>query len=135
MIPAAYHLCMLAQEDLRPASWQAVFPLLTAIMLVAIVAAPFWPVAMLVAICGVVVHFLLRMAIAGQAGAGLALFGQVGPLLRAGAIVGGLRIAGAEAIVDPLVAAYRACGASASSRAGQDAVRPATTSSTASSSI
>ena len=101
--PAAYHLCMLAGEDLRPRPWQAVFPALTVIMLVAIAAAPFWPVAMLVAICGVVVHFLVRMSIAGQTGAGLALFGQVGPLLRAGAVVGELRNPATGAIVAPLV--------------------------------
>ncbi len=100
--PAAYHLCALGEEDLRSRPWHVVFPVLASAMALAIAAVPFWPAAMLVAICGLVVHFLLRIAIAGQAGAVLTLFRQVAPLLAAGKVVAALRPAGAEPLLAPL---------------------------------
>jgi hypothetical protein len=99
---AAYHLCALAGEELRPRPWHVAFPLLAAGMVLAIASAPFWPLAMLVAICGVVVNFQVRMAAAGQTSAGLALFAQVGPLLRAADVVAAVSVPGAEPILAPL---------------------------------
>ena len=100
--PAAYHLCALADEELRARPWHALFPVLTAAMVAALMAAPFWPAAMLVAICGVVLHFLLRIALAGRTGGILALFRQIAPLLAAGEVIARLRVADAEPLLAPL---------------------------------
>jgi DNA mismatch repair ATPase MutS len=83
------------------------FPVLAAAMALAIAAAPFWRVALLVAICGAVLHFVVRIAVAGQTGAALILFRQIAPLLAAGEVVAGLRPDGAEALLAPLAGALR----------------------------
>ncbi len=88
---AAYHLCAIGEAAPRPRRWHAVFPLLAAVMVVAIAAAPFWPIAMLIAICGVVVHFVVRLAIAGEIGGMIGVFRQVAPLLHAADVVASLR--------------------------------------------
>jgi hypothetical protein len=102
---AAYHLCAIADAAPRVQRWHAVFPLLAAIMLVAIAAAPFWPLAMLVAICGVVLHFVVRMAVAGETGAVVAVFRQIAPLLHAADVAATLRSAGTDPILATLTRA------------------------------
>jgi DNA mismatch repair ATPase MutS len=68
----------------------------------ALMAAPFWPVAVLAAICGLVLHVPLRIVVAGRTGGILTLFRQIAPLLAAGEVIARMRVAGAEPLLAPL---------------------------------
>ena len=105
--PAAYQVCAIAESAPATRPWHAVFPVLAVVMAVAITSAPFWPVALLVAIVGIVVHFHVRMAIARPMGSLLALFGQVAPLFRAADAVSALRGPDTEALLGGLDATPR----------------------------
>jgi hypothetical protein len=99
---ASYHLCTVGELDIRIRGWHAVFPLLAAVMLLAILSAPFWPPGLLIVICGVVVHFVVRIVVAGETGALLGLFHQVEPLLRAADAISTVRTAHADPILGVL---------------------------------
>lgn len=100
--PAGYQLCAFGYEDFQPQRWHAVFPVLAGGMALALLAAPFAPLALLIAILGVVVHLILRIAIAGRSGAALGLFRQIAPLIGVAEILASLQRPEFEAILAPL---------------------------------
>jgi hypothetical protein len=102
--PAGYDLWWLAQPDtLERRPWHVIYPLVTAVMVAALLAAFFVPGALLILIVGSVVNLTIRTMTARRIGPVLGPFRQISALI---AVAEGLRfLAGAD--TDRVVGALR----------------------------
>ena len=80
--PGAYRLWVIAQlGTITVEPWYGLFPILTAVMLVATAAAPFWPPAVGVLVVGAIAGLVLRSTVAQDVRVAVESFRQIGPLL------------------------------------------------------
>ncbi len=100
--PAGYLLMSLTSAPPDTRAWHVVFTLLATVMVVALLLAPWYPVALFVAVNVLVVNVVVRGLTASRIGASVGVFREIAPLLAAAQVIARVECPAADAILAPL---------------------------------